>query len=147
MKWSGKATWGHRRWVRDETGPNKLDYYVSTVTWRPANPRTTDNDESTSSYVAGSRKFPNLNAIGYPQLADDITNVPISVILNADLPLDAPTEDVRRLLEQPSDAEDEDSDDAEEEENDSGDDENNSEDDDDDEFMDFESDVEQTEYR
>ncbi|THV94224.1 hypothetical protein D6D26_07871 [Aureobasidium pullulans] len=151
MKWSGKATWGHRRWVRDETGPNKLDYYVSTVTWRPANSKVTDNDESTSSYVAGSRKFPNLSAIGYPQLADDITNVPISVILNADLPLDAPTEDVRRLLEQPSDAEDEDSDDAEEEENDSGDDENNSEDDDDDddddEFMDFESDVEQTEYR
>jgi len=35
MQWSGVSTWEGRRWLRDETGPNQLNYYVATVTWRP----------------------------------------------------------------------------------------------------------------
>ncbi|KAG8672079.1 hypothetical protein FPOAC2_05450 [Fusarium poae] len=34
-RWSGDSTWHHRRWVRDETEPGRLDYYVVSVTFRP----------------------------------------------------------------------------------------------------------------
>jgi hypothetical protein len=98
MRWSGSATWGHHRWLRDETSANKLDYYVFTVTWRPVS-SPVDNEKAASSVnVAGSRKFPNLDAIGYSQLDDPRPAVPISWLRNVDMPLDAPTEDVRRLI-------------------------------------------------
>ena len=35
IRWSGGSTWEGKRWLRDETRPNQLDYYVATVTWRP----------------------------------------------------------------------------------------------------------------
>ena len=111
MRWSGSATWNYHRWIRDETGPNKLDYYVSTVTWRPIG--STNKEEAPSSHVAGSRRFPNLDAIGYTQLNDPLPSVPISHIRNADMPLDAPTEDVRRLFAH-DDFEEEDDDDDDE---------------------------------
>ncbi|KAK6001199.1 hypothetical protein QM012_003282 [Aureobasidium pullulans] len=142
MRWSGSATWNHHRWIRDETGPNKLDYYVSTVTWKPI--VSTNTEEAPGIHVVGSRQSPNLDAIGFTQLNDPTPSVPISFIRNADMPLDAPTEDVRRLLSQVSD-EEEDDDHSEEEEDDdrSEDDEDESErsesDSEDDEFMDVES--------
>ncbi|KAH0272632.1 hypothetical protein KCU91_g6559, partial [Aureobasidium melanogenum] len=134
MRWSGSATWHHHRWIRDETGPNKLDYYVSTVTWRPVG--STSREEALSAHVTGSRRFPNLDAIGYTQLDDPTPSVPISFIQNADLPLDAPTEDIRRLLVQPSSEEEEDEDDDSEEDEDES--EQNDTDSEDDEFMDVE---------
>ncbi|EPS44186.1 hypothetical protein H072_1849 [Dactylellina haptotyla CBS 200.50] len=33
-RWTGGSTWGKRRWIRDETQPGKLDYYIKTVVWR-----------------------------------------------------------------------------------------------------------------
>jgi len=33
-KWTGSSCWGGRRWVRDETRPEVLDYYVAAVTFR-----------------------------------------------------------------------------------------------------------------
>ncbi|KAI5205945.1 hypothetical protein E4T38_04002 [Aureobasidium subglaciale] len=105
MKWSGNATWGGRRWVRDETGPNKLDYYVSTAIWRPVS-STSDNENGTPrTYVTEGRRFPNLDATGYAQLDDQIPWVPTSVMRNANMAPDAPTRDVRRLLEESSDEE------------------------------------------
>ncbi|CRG83610.1 CRAL-TRIO domain-containing protein C3H8,02 [Talaromyces islandicus] len=35
-RWTGSSTWGNRRWIRDESRPNEIDYYVKTVTWKPA---------------------------------------------------------------------------------------------------------------
>lgn len=138
MRWSGSATWGHHRWIRDETGPNKLDYYVSTVTWRPVHSTINDEKGGSSAHVAGSRQFPNLDAVGYPQLDEPTpSSVPISWMLNADMPLDAPTEDVRRLLTQVDDEEEvqessEDEMESEQSDTDSG----------DDVFMDMESEEE-----
>lgn len=131
MRWSGSATWGHQRWLRDETGPNKLDYYVSTVTWRP-NRSNNDEEAASAAHVAESRQSPNLDAIGYPQLDDPIPSIHTSYMRNADMPLDAPAEDVRRLLVPVSVEEDDNSEDeidAQENDTDSG----------DDEFMDVES--------
>ena len=133
MRWSGSATWGDHRWIRDETSPNKLDYYVSTVTWRPSSSSVNDQKAASSVQATGSRQCPNLDAIGYPQLDDPIPSIHTSYMRNADLPLDAPTEDVRRLLTQDSDGAEsddlEDEIDEQESDNDSG----------DEEYMDFES--------
>jgi hypothetical protein len=134
MRWSGSATWGHHRWIRDETGPNKLDYYVSTVTWRPTSSIVDDEKAADSVHVAGRRQFPNLDAVGYPQLDEPTPSIPISWMRNVDMPLDAPTEDVRRLLAHTSDDEEVDMDEFGREQSDS--------DSEDDEFMDVESEEE-----
>lgn len=34
-RWSGSSTWHNQRWVRDETEPGRLDYYIVSVTFRP----------------------------------------------------------------------------------------------------------------
>jgi hypothetical protein len=34
-RWSGDSTWHNQRWVRDETEPGRLDYYIVSVTFRP----------------------------------------------------------------------------------------------------------------
>lgn len=137
MRWSGSATWSYHRWIRDETGPNKLDYYVSTVTWRPVGSMAKEGAPSV--HVTGNRRFPNLDAIGYTQLDDPTPSVPISFIQNADMPLDAPTEDIRRLLTQADEIDDDEEDDddgSEEDEDEFEQEETLSEDD---EFMDAES--------
>ncbi|KAG9708027.1 hypothetical protein KCU73_g17571, partial [Aureobasidium melanogenum] len=150
MRWSGSATWHHHRWIRDETGPNKLDYYVSTVTWRPVG--STNKEEALDAHVTGGRRFPNLDAIGYTQLNDPTPSVPISSIQNADLPLDAPTEDIRRLLVQPSSEEEENEDgllvplSSEEEEDEDEDEEDDGSEEDEDEFEQDNTDSEDDEF-
>jgi hypothetical protein len=34
-RWSGSSTWERQRWLRDETRPGTLDYYVASVPFRP----------------------------------------------------------------------------------------------------------------
>ncbi|KAF9773418.1 hypothetical protein IL306_008790 [Fusarium sp. DS 682] len=34
-RWSGSSTWHGQRWIRDETEPNRLDYYIVSITFRP----------------------------------------------------------------------------------------------------------------
>ncbi|KAF4338945.1 hypothetical protein FBEOM_7121 [Fusarium beomiforme] len=34
-RWSGSSTWHGQRWIRDETEPNKLDYYIVSIKFRP----------------------------------------------------------------------------------------------------------------
>lgn len=38
--WNGSSTWEGRRWVRDETKPGTIEYYVKTVVWRPNREKT-----------------------------------------------------------------------------------------------------------
>ena len=41
--WSGSSTWNDKRWVRDETKPDQVDYYIKTVVWkRDASPTETN---------------------------------------------------------------------------------------------------------
>ncbi|EEA19614.1 hypothetical protein TMatcc_009753 [Talaromyces marneffei ATCC 18224] len=35
-RWTGSSTLGNSRWIRDESRPNEIDYYVKTVVWKPA---------------------------------------------------------------------------------------------------------------
>lgn len=32
--WSGSSTWNDKRWVRDETKPEQVNYYIKTVVWK-----------------------------------------------------------------------------------------------------------------
>jgi hypothetical protein len=34
-RWSGSSTWENERWLRDETSPETLDYYVATIPFLP----------------------------------------------------------------------------------------------------------------
>ncbi|KAK6535622.1 hypothetical protein TWF694_002077 [Orbilia ellipsospora] len=34
VRWTGASTWGNQRWLRDETGPGTLEYYLKRITWR-----------------------------------------------------------------------------------------------------------------
>ncbi|KAJ3546751.1 hypothetical protein NM208_g1855 [Fusarium decemcellulare] len=34
-RWSGSSTWHRQRWVRDETEPGRIDYYVVAITFKP----------------------------------------------------------------------------------------------------------------
>jgi len=33
-RWSGSSTWSDERWIRDESRPETLDYYIATVSWK-----------------------------------------------------------------------------------------------------------------
>ncbi|ETN38984.1 uncharacterized protein HMPREF1541_07026 [Cyphellophora europaea CBS 101466] len=35
VTWSGTSTWNNQRWIRDETKPETLEYYIKTVVWKP----------------------------------------------------------------------------------------------------------------
>lgn len=41
-RWSGSSTWELQRWLRDETRPGTLDYYVATVAFRPGESKPID---------------------------------------------------------------------------------------------------------
>lgn len=42
-KWTGSSILGGRRWTRDETRQNELDYHVVTVNWRPSGESSLQN--------------------------------------------------------------------------------------------------------
>ncbi|KAL4811990.1 hypothetical protein BDW67DRAFT_189123 [Aspergillus spinulosporus] len=42
-KWTGSSMFGGRRWIRDESRPGELDYYVVTVTWKLQPPSASDS--------------------------------------------------------------------------------------------------------
>lgn len=49
LQWSGSSIWGGERWVRDETNtPERLEYYIRTVTWRPSKPAIETNGTAAS---------------------------------------------------------------------------------------------------
>jgi hypothetical protein len=39
--WTGSSTWENQRWIRDETRPDQVDYYIKTVSWKPDREITT----------------------------------------------------------------------------------------------------------
>lgn len=45
-RWTGCSILGARRWVRDETRPGQLDYYIAKVTWRPSQDPMGDRPET-----------------------------------------------------------------------------------------------------
>lgn len=132
MRWSGAATWGGRRWLRDETGPNKLDYYVSTITWRPVKASVNREELSSQADVLGKLPtFPNLDAVDYPRVSHPLNSVWVHMLERAGIPPDAPTEVARRVMEDSIGLHDEDDEDENEDEN------GDEEEDDDDEDGDY----------
>ena len=90
MRWTGNATWQGHRWLRDEAGPNRMDYYVSTVTWRPV--------ESIENFDELVARPPNLDTFGYPRLSPECVSISTRDLINAGLELDAPKADALDYL-------------------------------------------------
>lgn len=56
-RWSGSSTWNGKRWRRDETRPDVLEYYVKTVVFRPA---TSTSDKASVDEVTAVASLPAL---------------------------------------------------------------------------------------
>ncbi|KAJ5273656.1 hypothetical protein N7478_008781 [Penicillium angulare] len=63
-RWTGSSTLGDSRWVRDETRPGKLDYYVGTVTWRPSKEPPSPDEPSNPSLRVDWRR-PEVRSLTY----------------------------------------------------------------------------------
>ncbi|OKL58789.1 hypothetical protein UA08_05722 [Talaromyces atroroseus] len=93
--WTGSSTWAKARWIRDESRPNEIDFYVKTVTWKP----TFDGDNP----FAGSYKCPNLDIpsdfVQEPVLwLQGMASVPIDWLASAGVPNEASAEEVAQAV-------------------------------------------------
>lgn len=103
MRWSGASTWEGRRWLRDETKPNQLDYYVATVTWRPVmkEPASVLPTGAADSQAPRQRKRKTakpLQAEEDERLITDMDSVLVAFLEHAGVPEHTPADEVQRLL-------------------------------------------------
>jgi len=103
MRWTGASTWERVRWLRDETGPNQLAYYVATVTWRPVvkEPASVLPAGVSDSQTPQRRKrkiAKPLDAEAQARLITDMDSVSVSLLGDAKVPDDAPADEVLRLI-------------------------------------------------
>ncbi|RFU26059.1 hypothetical protein B7463_g10276, partial [Scytalidium lignicola] len=89
MRWSGSSTWGGARWVRDETQPETLDYYVATVVFKPAMKTLREPN-----YFA-----PKLEVRGFTPLRPARVFIPTSRLEQAHVPPGIPANDAVRMVE------------------------------------------------
>lgn len=69
-RWTGSSVLGTQRWVRDETRPGQLDYYIAKVTWRPSqDPPGSLPEENPWLIVKGKRRMP--RNLGYDFIDND----------------------------------------------------------------------------
>lgn len=93
-RWTGSSTWGNRRWIRDESRPNEIDYYVKTVTWKPA----PEVDRSADSPLCPNLDVPD-NIVRAPVPNVGIySNVSPEEVAEAKLPPDASLEQIAGAL-------------------------------------------------
>lgn len=90
-RWSGSSTWGGRRWLRDETRPETLDYYVATIIFRPVR-KDLANDEDLDNYQA-----PKLEVKDFSSLVSVPASVPTSLLRAMDVPPGTSAEEVREM--------------------------------------------------
>ncbi|KAJ5640851.1 hypothetical protein N7528_000476 [Penicillium herquei] len=89
-RWTGSSTLGGMRWLRDETRPGQLDYYVGTVTWRPSKEPLTDG-RLFNPRVQVTWDRPAVKSLRY-------TSVPTERLRNAGVPENSNAEEAVQLL-------------------------------------------------
>ncbi|KAJ5732362.1 hypothetical protein N7493_003843 [Penicillium malachiteum] len=89
-RWTGSSTLGGLRWLRDETRPGQLDYYVGTVTWRPSKEPPTEG-RLFNPRVQVTWDRPALKSLRY-------TSVPTERLHNAGVPETSNAEEAAQLL-------------------------------------------------
>ncbi|KAJ9627838.1 hypothetical protein H2203_003056 [Taxawa tesnikishii (nom. ined.)] len=117
-RWTGMSTWEEQRWIRDESRPNQLDYYVLTVTWRPQHTArcqeitNTDCEDCLARHLTVPcpenesnmpEESPELDASDIPSgLSEDVYPAYLSVsdMEAAGVPADCPGERAREIVEE-----------------------------------------------
>lgn len=69
-RWTGPSVLGSQRWVRDETRPGQLDYFIAKVTWRPSQDPMGDRPETNPDLVV-KWKRPMPRNLGYDFIDND----------------------------------------------------------------------------
>lgn len=85
-KWTGPSVLGTQRWVRDETRPGQLDYFVAKVTWRPTQDPMGDRPEVNPDLAVRWRR-PMPRNLGYEFIDND-------ALQELDITLNTPAEEV-----------------------------------------------------
>ena len=98
MCWSGSSTWAGQRWVRDETRPETLDYYVTTITFKPVQNASVNREE----LKATEYHAPNLEVHGFTPLALSHVTIPTLTLKEANVPPGTPAADAVRMVENSS---------------------------------------------
>ena len=90
MRWSGSSTWGGQRWLRDETRPETLDYYVATIVFSPL--------KDSAGEKAPEYQAPQLFVNGFSPLRSAVASIPSSVLEAANVPPGTSAEDTLAML-------------------------------------------------
>ena len=98
MRWSGSSTWAGQRWVRDETRPETLDYYVTTITFKPVRNASVNGKEP----KATECHAPNLEVHGFTPLALSHVTIPTLKLKEANVPPGTPAADAVMMVENSS---------------------------------------------
>lgn len=94
-RWSGPSTWNGERWIRDESRPETVDYYVATVAWAPKIPQIQGCDE----VVVEPRPEPvDLVLSGQRKVVMGPAKVKVQRLRDAGVAPGTPADEVRRLL-------------------------------------------------
>jgi hypothetical protein len=90
MRWSGSSTWGGQRWVRDETRPETLDYYVATIVFSPLGDSANEKEPE---YQA-----PDLSVNGFSPLRPVSASIRSSTLEAANVPPWTSAEDALAMV-------------------------------------------------
>jgi hypothetical protein len=94
-QWTGSSTWEGRRWIRDESRPNEIDYHVMTVTWRPIAPDR-DTEEARrlppADYVSPELRIP-ITVAQAPIPDRHFSSIAVSELRKASVPANASADD------------------------------------------------------
>ncbi|KAH8881046.1 hypothetical protein GQ53DRAFT_519524 [Thozetella sp. PMI_491] len=93
--WTGSSIWEGMRWLRDESGPETLSYYVKTVVWRPAKGFASKNK------TAHPGRLPELHVPRhFPALPHaNLDRVLVRTLNNLEVVPGTPAEMVREILQ------------------------------------------------
>jgi len=92
MRWSGTSAWGDERWLRDETRPGQLDYYVAAVIW------TVPKVTTRSALETKNTTAPALHAVGQSLEPSSRPQVSLSRLQAANIGFDVPAHEVMSKL-------------------------------------------------
>lgn len=95
MRWSGSSTWNDVRWVRDETRPDTLDYYVAAVTFKPV----LNAPENQTDLDSEINRAPLLETQGFTPLTPSCVNLTVSSLKAANVPSGTSAADAVLMVE------------------------------------------------
>lgn len=93
MRWSGSSTWEGQRWVRDETRPDTLDYYVATIVFKPVRSTSSDAMQGTGGFLVRD-----LEVQGFTPITHPTPSLSVFDLEKANVPPGTPADDAIRMV-------------------------------------------------